>query len=289
MPGTVTVGLDGTDHSLAAADWAAAEATRRGAGLRLVHAWVWRPLEALAAADEEVQRRWATEILQDAAARVAKNFPDLPATTEILADEPVAALVAASAAADLLVLGSRGHSTLVGYLLGSVGLQVLRQAPGPVVLVRSPRPDEAARPRDEVVVGVQDVRESDPVLEFAFSAAAAQGVGLRAVRAWSVPPVVVWGGETMRAADDAGGLEPLERKRLADAVRPWRERFPQVEVVEHVEMGGAGQVLLAAGARARLLVVGRRGPGRHELRKIGAVAHAALHHAPCPVAVVPHP
>ncbi|MFH8407084.1 universal stress protein [Streptomyces sp. NPDC018019] len=289
MSATVTVGLDGTDHSLAAADWAAAEATRRGARLRLVHAWIWHPLEVSAAADEEVQRRWAGEVLQDAAARVAKDFPDLPVTTEILQAEAVPALLAEAAAAELLVLGSRGHSTLVGYLLGSVGLHVLRQATSPVVLVRSPRRDEAEQPRDEVVVGVQDVRESDSVLEFAFAVAAAQGTSLRAVRAWNIPPVLVWGGEAMRAADDAGGLEPLERKRLADAVRPWRERFPQVEVVEHVEMGGAGQVLLAGCARARLLVVGRRSPGRHDLRKIGAVAHAALHHAPCPVAVVPHP
>ncbi len=289
MSATITVGLDGTDHSLAAADWAAAEATRRGTSLRLVHAWIWRPLEVSAVADEEVQRRWATEVLQDAAARVAKNFPDLPVTTEILRAETVPALLAEAAAADLLVLGSRGHGTLVGYLLGSVGLQVLRQTSSPVVLVRSPRPDAAEQPRDEVVVGVQDGRESDPVLGFAFAAAAAQGVGLRAVRAWNVPPVLVWGGEAMRAADEAGGLEPLERKRLADAVRPWRERFPQVEVVEHVEMGGAGQVLLSGSTRARLLVVGRRSPSRHDLRKIGAAAHAALHHAPCPVAVVPHP
>ncbi|OKI02234.1 universal stress protein UspA [Streptomyces sp. CB02923] len=289
MPGTVTVGLDGTDHSLAAADWAAAEATRRGARLRLVHAWLWRPLDVPVAADEEVQRRWATEVLREAAVRVAGDFPELPVTREILAAETVVALVAEAAAADLLVLGSRGHSTLVGYLLGSVGLQVLRQATAPVVLVRGTRDDEAGQPRDEVVVGVQDERESGPVLEFAFAAAAAQGAVLRAVRAWNIPPVLVWGGEAMRAADDAGGLEPLERKRLADAVRPWRERFPGVKVVEHVEMGGAGQVLLAGSGRARLLVVGRRAPGRHDLRKIGAVAHAALHHAPCPVAVVPHP
>ncbi len=92
----------------------------------------------------------------------------------------------------------------------------------------------------------------------------------------------------MRAADKTGGPEPLERKRLAAAVRPWRKRFPQVHVVEQVEMSGAGQVLLSSSTRARLLVVGRRSPGRHGLRKIGAVAHAALHHAPCPVAVVPH-
>ncbi|MEV5597136.1 universal stress protein [Streptomyces sp. NPDC052496] len=288
MPGIITVGLDGTDHSLAAADWAAAEAVRRGARLRLVHAWIWRPLDVPVAADEAVQRRWAAEVLREAADRVTAGFPGLSVTREILAAETVPALLSAAAAADLLVLGSRGHGTLLGYLLGSVGLQVLRQTGTPVVLVRSPRPDAAEQPRDEVVVGVQDALESDPVLAFAFAAAAAQGVGLRAVRAWNIPPVLVWGGEAMRAADDAGGLEPLERKRLADAVRPWRERFPQVKVVEHVEMGGAGQVLLAGSARARLLVVGRRSPGRHDLRRIGAVAHAALHHAPCPVAVVPH-
>ncbi|MFH8347737.1 universal stress protein [Streptomyces sp. NPDC018045] len=289
MSGIVTVGLDGTDHSLAAVDWAAAEAARRGARLRMVHAWVWRPLDVPVAADEEVQRRWAMGVLREAADRVAEGFPGLSVTQEILAAETVPALIAEAAAADLLVLGSRGHGALVGYLLGSVGLQVLRQAANPVVLVRGPRHDETEQPRDEVVVGVQDVRESDTVLEFAFAAAAAQGMSLRAVRAWNIPPVLVWGGEAMRVADDAGGLEPLERRRLADAVRPWRERFPQVEVVEHVELGGAGQVLLAGSARAALLVVGRRTPGRHDLRKVGAVAHAALHHAPCPVAVVPHP
>jgi nucleotide-binding universal stress UspA family protein len=53
-------------------------------------------------------------------------------------------------------------------------------------------------------------------------------------------------------------------------------------------MGSAGQVLLSLAERAQLMVVGRR--VRHSAvgGRIGSVAHAVMHHAPCPVAVVPH-
>ncbi len=290
MPGTITVGLDGTDHSLAAADWAAAEASRRGAALRMVHAWVWQPLDVPLAMDAEVQQRWANDVLRDAEARVAKAFPGLQVATQLLSSDAVPALAAEAAKADMLVLGSRGHGALVGYLLGSVALHVLRHASGPVVLVRNPHEEESGQSSGEVIVGVQDLDENGgPVLEFAFAAAAARGARVRAVRAWTVPPVFAWSPGSIWLAEDAGGLEPLERKRLADALRPWRERYPQVEVVEHVEIGSAGQVLLSSSGGACLMVVGQRAPGSHDVRRIGSVTHAALHHAPCPVAVVPHP
>jgi len=61
-----------------------------------------------------------------------------------------------------------------------------------------------------------------------------------------------------------------------------------VPVVEHIEMGSAGQVLLAAAGTAQLVVVGRRARRTAVGARIGSVAHGVLHHAPCPVAVVPH-
>ncbi|GHF55679.1 universal stress protein [Streptomyces mashuensis] len=292
VTGTISAGLDGTGQGLAAADWAAREAVRRGAALRLVHAWVWQPLDVPIAADATTQRHWAEEVLRHAERRVAMAHPGLTVTARLLPEDTVTALVAEAGRADLLVLGSRGHGALVGHLVGSVALHVLRRATAPVVLVREPREaggeDTAA---GEVVVGVQDLDadSNGPVLEFAFAAAEARGARLRAVRAWTLPPVLTWGPGSLWLADEAGEMEPLERKQLADAVRPWRDRHPHVDVAEDVGTGSAGQVLLDHTGAACLLVVGRRLPGPHGLRRLGSVAYAALHHAPCPVAVVPHP
>ncbi|MFK4104299.1 universal stress protein [Streptomyces sp. NPDC019531] len=56
--------------------------------------------------------------------------------------------------------------------------------------------------------------------------------------------------------------------------------------MEQVTTGPAAQVLMSAAARSRLTVVGRH--PSHLTWKVGPVAHAALHHLPCPVAIVPH-
>ncbi|MFI9201111.1 universal stress protein [Streptomyces sp. NPDC053048] len=291
MSGTITVGVDGSDQSLAAAHWAADEAQCRGAALSLVHAWAWRPLDLPVEADAETQQRWAYGLLRAAEEQVAASHPGLALSTRLLPDDTVPALVAEGARTDLLVLGSSGHGALVGYLVGSVALHVLRQATGPVVLVRGPREaTPTTTSSGEVVVGVQETGEAgDLVLGFAFAAAAARGAPLRAVRAWTLPPVFAWSPGSLKLADEAGGLEPLEKRRLTDALRPWRREYPGVEVTEHVEMGSAAQVLLSAGTDAALLVVGRRAAGAHGIQRIGHVTHAALHHARCPVAVVPHP
>jgi nucleotide-binding universal stress UspA family protein len=111
---------------------------------------------------------------------------------------------------------------------------------------------------------------------------------VRAVRAWTLPPVFAYSPGSLQLLDETGGLEPFERKALGAALGPWRERFPDVPVVEHVEIGSAGQVLLSVAARAQLMVVGRRARRTAVGARIGSVAHGVLHHAPCPVAVVPH-
>ncbi|MFH8369695.1 universal stress protein [Streptomyces sp. NPDC018031] len=289
MTGTITVGLDGTEESAGAADWAAREADRTGMALRLVHAHLWQPLDAPVAPDAGTQQRQARKLLADEEARLTALVPGLSVDSELLAEDPVPALVAEAARAEMLVLGSRGHGALVGYLLGSVSLHVLRQAERPVVVVHGRAPaGSAAAGSGEVLVGVQESDESgSAVLEFAFRAAAARGATVRAVRAWTLPPPFTWTPGALSAVDEAGGLESLHKKLLADAVRPVRERYPQVDVVEHTEIGAAAEVLLTNGADAGLVVVGRRARDGG-LRRIGAVAHAVLHHAAAPVAVVPH-
>ncbi|MFF3849183.1 universal stress protein [Streptomyces sp. NPDC002328] len=289
MTRPITAGVDGTDESLAALAWAAREAVRRDLALRVVHAWRFQPDAAAEVADRDAQEQWVRASVEQAVEEVAARHPHLPVTTDVLEGDPVDALADAVTEAELLVLGSRGHGPVVGFLLGSVGQQVIAEAARPVVLVRAgDKPsDEVAG--HEIVVGQQGAPEdSAPALRFAFETAAARGASVRAVRAWTLPPVFSYSPASLKLLDDAGGLEPYERKALTDALAPWRERFPDVPVVEHVEIGSAGQVLLSVSGRAQLMVVGRRARRTAVGARIGSVAHGVLHHADCPVAVVPH-
>ncbi|MFD9002507.1 universal stress protein [Streptomyces sp. NPDC059582] len=289
MTHPITAAVDGTDESLAALAWAAREAVRRDLPLRVVHAWRFQPDTAPDVAGRDAQERWVREAVSGAVRTVAERHPDLAVTTDVPEGPAADTLVAAAADAELLALGSRGQAAVVGFLLGSVGQHVIAEAARPVVLVRAGDDAAAEAGGREIVVGQEGgPDDSADTLRFAFETAAARGATVRAVRAWTLPPVFAYSPASLKLLDEAGGLEPYEKKALAEALAPWRARFPDVPVVEHVEMGSAGQVLLSLTGRAQLAVVGRRGRRTAVGARIGSVAHGVLHHAECPVAVVPH-
>ncbi|MGV9319090.1 universal stress protein [Streptomyces sp. NPDC003660] len=285
MTRPITAGVDGTEESVAALDWAAREAVRRGLPLRVVHAW--EQVGELPA-DRDTQLGWVEEGIGGTVRALTGRHPGLDVRTELTEGDAVDALLAAGADAEALVLGTRGHGAVVGFLLGSVGLRVVAETARPVILVRAGDRAEAESAGREIVVGQHGTPEdSAAALRFAFETAAARGATVRAVRAWTLPPVFAYSPGSLKLLDDAGGLEPYEKRALADALAPWRERFPGVPVVEHVEMGSAGQVLVSQATRAQLLVVGRRARRTAVGARIGSVAHGVLHHAGSPVAVVP--
>jgi nucleotide-binding universal stress UspA family protein len=290
VPASVTVGVDGSPESLAALAWAGREAVRRGAVLRVLH--VWEPERRLGALFGDVepgdQEQWARQGLRGAVDEITARHPELTVTCDMYEGDAVGQLLAASADARMLVLGSRGHGAVVGFLLGSVGQQVLVGADCPVVSVRADDRATGEAAGREIVVGQQgEPEDSAAALRFAFETAAARGASVRVVRAWSLPPVFAYSPASLRLLDEAGGLEPYEKAALATAVEPWRDRFPGVRVAEHVEMGSAGQVLLSVAGSAQLLVVGRRAHRSAVGARIGSVTYGVLHHADCPVAVVP--
>ncbi|MGO4457098.1 universal stress protein [Streptomyces sp. M-16] len=290
MKRTLVVGVDGSPQSRAAADWAAREAVRRDLPLHVVHAWLWQPLSAPIVQDRDTEAHRADAVLKEVEGELTHRYPELALTADVLSDAPVPALLRVAKDAELLVIGTRGHGALVGFLMGSYGRQVIAAAGCPVVSVRSAHGRPVAVPEEgEVVVGQQGgAEESAEVLRVAFEAAAARKVPLRAVRAWSLPPVYGYSPGSMWIADQFGGLEPFEKAALEQALEPWRLKYPEVEVVTHVEQGSGGHVLLTAASDAQLLVVGRRVRESAMGAHIGSVAHAVLHHAVCPVAVVPH-
>jgi nucleotide-binding universal stress UspA family protein len=295
MLSPIVVGLDGSPESRAAVDWAAREARRRGLPLRLVTAWIWRPVDVPSAQESEAQKQWARYMLNAAKEDLEERYPELPITAEQVPDLPTRALLEQAEGAEMLVLGSRGRGAIAGFLLGSVGQQVLTRAHVPVVLVRAHKTDAAqgapAADEDggEVVVAIQDRDEpAGELLDFAFAVAAARGATLRAVHAWSRPPVFAYNPGAVPMGDEDGGMEARVEKELLEALTPWRQRYPQVEVVHTIDLATAAETVLQAARNAALVVVGRRTHRPALGMRIGPVTHGVIHHAAAPVAVVPH-
>jgi len=313
MEHDIAVGVDGSPASLAAAHWAAQEAQRRGSGLVVVHACNRHPRPAPNVPLDRAGHDRAEEILHEAVRSVAAAHPALRVTERLVRDSTAAALVAAAADSAMLVLGSLGPGPVTGLVTGAVSQRVVARSPHPVVLVRPGRgagqdhlpatdgvaPDEIPRtPYREIVLGLDTDRPCDEVIAFAFEAARWRGTGLRVIHAFRAPARPASDASLVTAPPAAArpvspwrapGEAQADAERSVTAVlRAWREKYPDVPVTESVTEGRAAAALRHAARGAGLLVVGRRTTGHAFAARTGPVTHAALQHAGCPVAVVPH-
>ncbi|MFE9095923.1 universal stress protein [Streptomyces sp. NPDC007264] len=283
----LVVGVDGSRSSLLAVDWAVDAAVAHGAPVRLVHAFLWQRYEGAELGRDLgrlSEKTVAEALVETAVDHARRRRGELEISALAVPEDPVRTLLSEGRNASMLVLGSRGRGQLAGLLLGSVSLAVAARADCPVVVVRDS--DDGSGERSRVAVGVGAADSGSQAVRFAFREAEARHWALLAVRAWRCPahepadhPLLT--GDPAR--HHRGQAAEILDEALAEAARD----HPRVEVRRQVTEGQAGQVLLRASREAALLVVGaRRGHGRSGLQ-LGRVAHAALHHASCPVAVVP--
>ncbi|MDI9884270.1 universal stress protein [Streptomyces sp. HNM0645] len=282
----LVVGVDGSDSSLRAVDWAVDHAARHGLPLRLVYASLWERYEGRQpsfSTERPAEEVMGEHIVASAAERARLRAPEVKVSGEVLPDDAVSALLREGHDASALVTGSRGRSDLGGLLLGSVGLTVAARATCPVVVVRgSERNRQGAFGR--VAVGVGEAAEDLGAVRFALREAEVRGCVLEAVRAWRCPahdradhPLL---------ADDAGRTHEERASAILDEALRDLVRG-RVEVEARAVEGPAHKVLLSASVGADLLVVGALRPHGHFGLQLGRVAHALLHHSECPVAVVP--
>ncbi|HEY1319486.1 MAG TPA: universal stress protein [Streptosporangiaceae bacterium] len=284
----VTVGVDGSEESLRAVEWAALEARRHRAPLRIVsapaelprtHAYHASPAEIGAAL-----RGISARALDAAIIRSEEVAPGLRIDTGLLSGPPAVAVAGSGADASMLIVGARGAGGFAAMMLGSVSRYVAAWAPCPVVVVR----EETIAVHREIAVGVRDPEDVTGTLAFAFEEAARRGADLVAVHTWYWLPVGVH-------ASPAGALQPPDPslisaeagRHLAAALEPWHGKYPEVRVRQDVVRGHPARVLASYSARADLVVIGRHGHPAGPGPGIGSIQHAVLDHAHGPVAVVP--
>ena len=291
MQPVVTVGLDGSPESLAAARWAADEAEKRKLTLRLLHAWPLLAPEPRGVPSAADQNYWAKRLVHTAQAESQARHPGLSVIGSLVAEDAQEALLRAASDSEMLVLGSRGLDTVQSYFMGDVSMPVVARAERPVVLVRAEGAEGAEggahpAPARRVVVALKLHGSSDHLLDFAFHSAAARDVPLLAVHGRSVPlhARVPWGIDHVVAEEVTRDAQ----KELGKALRLWREKYPQVDVAHSIRLESPAKVVVHASHDAALLVVGRHAHRQGVARHLGPVVHAALHHGRCPVAVVPY-
>ncbi|MBK3641520.1 universal stress protein [Streptomyces sp. MBT33] len=284
----LVVGVDGSESSLAAVDWATDEAARHHRPLRLVYASLWERYEGAVPSGGLTRPSGqvvAENIVGAAVERARRAVPEVPVSGEVVPEDAADALLREGHNAFALVTGCRGRSELAGLLLGSVGLTVAARAHCPVIVVRGDKAGLEGT-HERILLGAGEPATSGEAARFAVREAEARGCGLDAVRAWRCP-------ERESAAEFGAGTDQTRyheqrASALLDAVlHDAAADHPAVRVRRFTVEGPARQVLLNRSAAADLVVIGARRRHGHFGLQLGRVGHALLHHAECPVAVVP--
>lgn len=284
----VVVGIDGSDASMLALDWAATQAAAETRPLVLLTA---------AAVSGELPSAWlATYVVDDhqdraqlkeraravarrCTARVHEKHPGLDVRHEMSFEDPRDALLEIEA--DLVVVGTRGLGLVRRLLLGSVASEVVKHATHPTVVVRERKGSVS---QGGVLVGIAGDAGDAAAINLACRVAQARSLPVTAYHSvWDV----VQPSETRDVAPDAPGYD-AERLPLVRAIEIAKRDHPGVEVRQVLSRGFADQRLIRASEHADLLVVGhRRKPFLNEL-VYGSVAPKIAEHASCSVAVVPY-
>jgi len=282
----IVVGFDGSAQSRAAVRFAVAQAHRMGASVRVVTAydynWGAGRFGGSEALEQDVRERHE-KALDEAIAEVRGIAPDVPISGSAVLGEPTLTLLDAGRSATLTVVGNRGHGGFGSLLLGSVSQKVATHSRHPVVVVRG-SVDTATGP---VIVGVDHTDHSEHTVGAAFEEAARRGCDLVAIHAYELP--AAYGYMALAVPPyQPEDLRDAESTALDKALRPWREKYPDVPAKGLVARGTAARVLVDVSGSAGLVVVGSRGHGGITDTLLGSVSLQVLHHADCPVLVV-HP
>ncbi len=277
----ITAGFDSSAPSSNAVLWAADEAARLGAELRIVSCYSkpvgsdpWIRSDAF---DFDVMAERTRSDLSAVAQIVAERHPDLAVETVAALGDPGTELVKQAAGSSLIVVGTTGGGAVRSFLLGSVAHAVAHDASCPAVLV--PNTDLRA-PTNRIVVGTDGSLSSAAAVDWATDEAELRDAELVVVHAWHYPYHIKHTESHGRDATRVDAALVLEEAVIAS--REQRRGPVRGELVEN----DAAAALLEVAGDADLVVVGSRGRGGFRALLFGSVARAVSQHAACPTVVV---
>ncbi len=271
----IVAGVDAAEDCRPAVAWAAEEATRHRACLRLLSTRDNAPGPAHSPGATSQQA------FVGAARLAGSHAATLFAGTAVLREEPIDALLDASRHAELVVLQAPARGEFTDLLLGCTALTLAGRAGCPVVTVPETHHDlgDGSRP---VLLAVPDPGSTAAPAEFAFAEAEARGCPVTVLRVWQPSRAAA----VAEVPEDRGRRSWEAAEAVAEAVRVGRRRHPRVAVRTVVHEGDGLATVFRLAVASALTVTGSRGAGPFGVR-VGLIPHTLIHRAPCPVAVLP--
>ena len=288
MATKIIVGIDGSDSSFDALRWAAYEARRHDAGIRVIACYTAPTYGGLDGAvypssvDIDVLKEEAETDVRKAMDIVAAIDPDVVVDGITLLSSAVVGIAESAMAGDEIVVGATGRTGLLNGVIGSVAAGLTHRAHVPVIVV----PD-GLRSRETVkriVVGVDGSPESLAALEWAYAEALASSAKLTVVHAWEYPYDV--SRSSMREVRKPMEMTAINELRTSLESLGSRLTDGSVHIRPKLCEDAPTAALMTESRDADLVVVGSRGRGGLRSLLLGSVSRTMLHRALCPVAVV---
>jgi nucleotide-binding universal stress UspA family protein len=275
----VILAVNGGPESDAALCWAIERAKRHRVELDVLTVVPLGPNRP-AGSDRHVLPAYE-RVLTEAVERAVREAPGTTVTGFVRRGDVRRELLAASARADLLVMGAHEPR---GIFHGILPHQVAAATRGCVVVVPAGWMPRAG----PVLVGADDDETSRIALQRAADEAEQTVRPLEIVHVWRMAAAMLPGVNGV-SADPSASVKVAHEQILQGCATAVRRSHPGLEVRTRLREGPAALELVELAASADLLVVGTHRHGTVPGLLLGSVAHDVLINLPCPVLVVPHP
>lgn len=279
MDGTLVVGIDGTESSRAALRWAVSRANATRGAVELVHV-IDEEWTTISARMIEELGNDSRRLLEGEAAYARSLAPDLVIRTRSTRGEPMQTLIAASSAAEMVVVGTHKTGFINGKIFGSRSLRLAASARTPVAII----PQGMPRAGRGIVVGVDDSPAGRQAIRFAAHEAERTRETLTLLRAFTIPESVAASEDVRRELLQHG--EELAGAALSDAATLATATAPGVDLKARSVRRPTAEALVEAAATATLLVVGSSRQEEGDNAMVGSVSHDVLINLTGPAVVV---
>ncbi len=286
----IVVGVDGSEPSNEALRWAAYEARRRDAEIRVVSCYsvpVYGSPEGAVYprdVDLDVFKDGSTASVGRAIEVVEAIDPRLVVEGVTTMSSAVVGVTDAAEPGDEIVVGAHGHSGFLDGVLGSVTTGVTHRAHVPVIVVPAKSSTPVGDSMKKIVVGVDGSAASLRALDWAYAEAAMTGAELTVVHGWIYP----YAGPRTSVSEPRTQMQLDAMQELKASLESLGAQMTDGPVHIHPKLSEStpADALLEEANDADLLVVGSRGRGGFRSMLLGSVSRTVVQHSPCPVAVI---